>query len=171
MAHESLERAFNEMRASLVGHLVRLVDSAATAEDLAQEAYLRAAASGNADVEAPKAFLHRTAVNLAVDHLRRQRLHHQIFSVGFDPETAASAASCDPSPERSVCDRQLIARLDAALAAIPPRARQVLVLKRVEGWTYPEIASHFGVSATTVQKDVRLAMAHCAAVLMDSNDP
>jgi RNA polymerase sigma-70 factor (ECF subfamily) len=97
-------------------------------------------------------------------------LQHQIFAVGLDPETAASVAATQPSPEGAAGDRQLIARLDAALAAIPARARQVLVLKRVEGWTYPEIAEHLGVSATTVQKDLRLAMATCAGALMDSDN-
>jgi DNA-directed RNA polymerase specialized sigma24 family protein len=38
----------------------------------------------------------------------------------------------------------------------------VLVLRRVEGWTFPDITEHLGVSATTVQKDLRLAMATCA---------
>jgi DNA-directed RNA polymerase specialized sigma24 family protein len=106
MAHQSLNRAFNELRGSLIEQLACLVGSVATAEDLAQEAYLRAAASGNAGAEASKALLHRTAVNLAIDHLRRQRLQHQIFAVGFDPETAASVAATQRSPEGAAGDRQ-----------------------------------------------------------------
>lgn len=167
-AQQALERAFTEQRPSLVGRIARLVGNMATAEDLTQEAYLRASAAlGETRIASPKAFLGRTAWNLAIDYLRRERREQEIFTRPSDPETVAAVAAVQPLPEAAALDRQVIALLDEALADIPPRARQVLVLNRIEGWTYPEIAAHFGVSSTTVQKDIRLALARCLAALSE----
>ena len=61
----------------------------------------------------------------------------------------------------------MIVLLDQALKGVPHRARRVLILNRLEGWSYPEIAEHLGVSATTVQKDIRLALACCIDALSE----
>ena len=167
-AQQALERAFMEQRPSLIGRIARLVGNMATAEDLAHEAFLRAsAAAGETRIASPKAFLGRTAWNLAIDYVRRERREREIFARPSDPESMAAVASTEPSPEATALDRQVIALLDQALEGVPDRARRVLVLNRVEGWTYPEIAAHLGVSSTTVQKDIRLALARCIAVLSE----
>jgi RNA polymerase sigma-70 factor (ECF subfamily) len=58
-------------------------------------------------------------------------------------------------------DRERLQLFERALLDLPERARKVLLLSRMEGWTYPAIAQHLGVSPNTVYNDVRLAMAHC----------
>lgn len=165
---QALGEVFADHRQSLVRMLARMVGSAATAEDLAHEAYLRAsAAAGAFALESPQAFLYRTARNLAIDHVRRDRVRRRIFAEGADAETVNGVPAPLPSPEAAAGDRQRLAILDGALAAVPARARQVLILNKLQGWTYPEIAAHLGISATTVQKDIRLALAHCLAAMID----
>lgn len=167
-AQQALERAFTEQRPSLVGRIAHLVGDVATAEDLAQEAYLRASAAlSETAIASPKAFFGRTAWNLAIDYLRRERRAQDIFASALDAESVAAIASAQPSPETQALNRQVIALLDQALDSVPHRARRVLILNRLEGWSYPAIAEHLGVSATTVQKDIRLALACCIDALSE----
>ncbi|MEM9685033.1 MAG: sigma factor, partial [Pseudomonadota bacterium] len=73
-AQQALDRAFMEQRPSLVARIARLVGNMATAEELAQEAYLRASAAlKETRIASPKAYFGSTAWNLAIDYLRRQR--------------------------------------------------------------------------------------------------
>ena len=167
-AQQALERAFKEQRPVLVGRLARLVGNAATAEDLAQEAFLRASAAlGETQIASPKAFFGRTAWNLAIDYLRRERREQAIFAQPSDEAAVSSVASAQPSPEAEALNLQVVALLDQALQGVPDRARRVLVLNRIEGWTYPEIAAHLQISSTTVQKDIRLALARCIDTLSE----
>lgn len=158
----TLDTLFLQQRSALVGTLFRIVRCEQTAEELAHESYLRVArAIAQKPVEHIQAFLYQTARNLAFDHLRhelvRRRVEGESASAGKILEVASDAAS----PEAEAIDRQRLAVLEAALAALPERARQVMVLSRVHEWPYPKIAAHLGVSPNTVYNDVRLAMACC----------
>ncbi len=161
-ARKVFETIFRRHRATLVGRLRRLVSCRDTAEDLAHEAYVRVAtALERQPVEHVPTFLFQTAHNLAIDHLRRETRRNRLFDRG-DPDTVADTVpSRDASPETAAADRQALARLVAALDGLPERTRQVLLLGRVEGLSYPQIAQRLGVSQTTVYKDMQTALAHC----------
>jgi RNA polymerase sigma-70 factor (ECF subfamily) len=58
-------------------------------------------------------------------------------------------------------DRERLQLFENTLFGLPERARKALLLSRMEGWSYPAIARHLGVSPNTVYNDVRMAMAHC----------
>jgi len=166
MAEETLEEVFSHQRPALVGALARLVGSAATAEDLAHEAYHRAkAAIGEHEVDSLSAFLYRTARNLALDHMRRRRVENRIFVVDAEAEMVEGVAEPAPSPEAVVASRQSLAAVEAALAGLSPRQREVLVMARLHGATYGEIAARLGVSQSTVQKELKAALAVCADAL------
>ena len=63
-------------------------------------------------------------------------------------------------PERLDC----IARIDAMLDGLHPKARTVLLLSRLEGWSYPEIAHKMDVSLSTVEKHMAAGLRHCLAL-------
>ncbi|MEX0693264.1 MAG: RNA polymerase sigma factor [Rhodospirillales bacterium] len=160
---KKLERVFAEQRRTLVGMLARIVGNPATAEELAHEAYLRVSVVVTADgaIASPQAFLFRTARNLAIDHVRRGNMERRIFDQGADDATIETVAGLTPTPEDFARHRQSLLILDAALASVSGRARRVLILNRLHGWTFEHIAEHLGVSTTTVYKDFRRAMAVC----------
>ncbi len=139
---------------------MRIVRDVQTAEDLIQESYLRARrAAESGQIDNIVAFLHRTVHNLALDHIRRRRTKER-FEVpceDFDPLQIAAEI---PSAEEHLLHRERLGSFKAALDALPERARRVWVLNRVEGWTYPRIAEHLGVSPGTVFNDMKLAMGH-----------
>jgi hypothetical protein len=56
----------------------------------------------------------------------------------------------------ALIDKERLYLFERALMGLPERARKVLLLSRMEGWSYPAIAEHLGVSPGTVYNDVRL---------------
>ena len=164
-----LTQIFQAQRRALIGTLYRMVGCLHTAEDLAHDAYLRVAkAARERPVTHLQAFLYQTARNLALDHLRRERLRCTFISEAPDGTTVAVAAP-QPSQETAVMDAQNLTQVEGALATLPDRARRALMLSRLEGLTYPEIARRLGVSENTVYNDIRAALARCLAAVDDGD--
>lgn len=113
----------------------------ARAEDLVQEAFLRAwqALPSFRFQSAFSTWLHRLAVNTALMELRSR-------SGGQDMETDDAAlewqASADTAGQRT---REQL-DLERAVASLPDRARAVLVLYDIEGWKHEEIAAELGMA-------------------------
>lgn len=172
MAERTLDELFVLHRPKLVWTVYRIVRCSETAEDVVQEAYLRvAAALREHPVRTIQPFLYRTARNLAIDTVRGSRIRGRIVSTVADGSVLDDVPSRLPSPERQTLDRQRVGRLEAALAELPPRRRQILVLARLHGWSYQRIAAHLGLSESAVQKNVRVALAHCLARLAENDTP
>lgn len=145
------------------------VRSRSDAEDIVQEAWIRALAQlSESEPEKPihslKAYIHRIAANLSVDYLRRRkvRAHLEVASIDDDAMAVASDA---PLPDARLIAQQQQRLFLNALRQLPPRARRVLLLSRVEGWTYPQIAAKLGISVRTVSNDLERAIAQCLGLL------
>ncbi|MDW7556324.1 sigma-70 family RNA polymerase sigma factor [Azospirillum brasilense] len=164
-AKPTLDAVFIGHRGALVRLLARMVGSAATAEDLAQEAYLKVrAAERDRPVEYPAPFLFQTARNLALDHLRRERRNAVVVTQDITAEGMEEVAAPLPSPETAAGDRQRLARMETALAALSERQRRILLLNRMEGLSHAQIAERLEVSVSTVQKDLKTALLACLEV-------
>ncbi len=155
-----LDAIFPTMRSSLLTAVLRIVRDAAVAEELTHDAYLRARkameASSPRHIEA---FLWQTARNLALDHVRWKKVRS-----GTEPlETTLAGeqpyADPQPSAEDHAIQKDHLRVVAEALQKLPPRAQQVWILSRVEGWPYPRIAAHLGVSPNTVFNDIKMVMA------------
>jgi RNA polymerase sigma-70 factor (ECF subfamily) len=157
-----LNAAFVRQRRSLLGTVLRIVRDRETAEDLAQEAYLRARkAAESGPIEHVEPFLHQTARNLALDHLRRRRTRERHETPAADPEAIENIAADTPSIETELIERERLRLFERAMQALPERARRAWALSFLEGWSYARIAEHLGVSRNTVYNDVKLVMGHC----------
>lgn len=119
------------------GLALRLTGNKAQAEDLVQEVFLKLIETIRSyRGDAPfGAWLKRMTANAAIDHLRKSKRF-----VDADPD--AMFAGLD-APESGPAQK-----LDAAalLQRLPPRARAVVVLHQIEGYTHTEIAELFGQS-------------------------
>jgi len=165
-ARHQFAALFSSQRGALVRWLARLIGDRHAAEDLAQDAYLKVAAVAETGaVQHPQSFLYQTARNLAFDHLRRQKVRAAVHPPASDMLAALVEAvpAQTPSPETRLLDRERVRRFQAALAELPERARQVLILQRVHGLTQVEIARRLGVTERTIAKDLALALRHCLA--------
>lgn len=121
-------------------------------DDVVQESFLRIwRARLSRPIGATKSFLFQIARHHAIDLLRRERVS-PLVSV---PEAATQAVADDrPDTAESACTRDELSLLAAALVALPPRCRQVMMLRQIEGLAQKEIAARLGLSELTVQTHV-----------------
>ena len=126
-----------------------VLDSAA-AEDLTQETFVRAyrARSRYTPTAPPGAWLRRIGINLAISHLRRQKLARFLPARLY---VAPDRRDYDRAEARNVVDK--------ALAALSPKLRAAIVLHYYEGLTREEIAEVLGVPAGTVASRIAKAVA------------
>ncbi len=145
---------------------LRRFGNRADAADATQETFLRLLASAQRNlVENPQGYLFQTARNVAFDQERLKKRRARIECPITDEQAILNVPSDAPSPETVLIDKERIQIFERALSGLPERARKVLLLSRMEGWSYPAIAQHLGVSPNTVYNDVRMAMEHCMAVM------
>ncbi len=127
-------------------HALRLLGDRAEAEDVAQEAMLRLWRiapdwrEGEAKVTT---WLYRVTANLATDRLRKRR--------GVALDAVPEPEDDRPSAAEGLQDAARAAALQAALADLPERQRQAVVLRHIEGLGNPEIAGIMDISAEAVE--------------------
>ncbi|OCW57472.1 RNA polymerase sigma factor [Hoeflea olei] len=160
MTGKTLKGLFVAHRRELHAYLTEKLKDADIAADLTQEAFLRYAeqhACGKAPVTHGRSYLYRTAHNLAIDHVRL-RARQKTDAIADD--AFAEMADDRPSQEDEADARRKLDRLRVAVSELPERTREVFVLNRIEGLTYPETASRLGISESSVQKHLSKALLH-----------
>jgi len=142
-----------------------LTRSAADAEDVVQEACLRAyrGYEGLRGTDA-KAWLLAIVRNCqATDFRQRQRQAALPLPESHDARDVAAVVAPGPDPERAAMQRDEARQLDRLLGALPPEQREVLVLREIEDMDYRQIAAILGIPIGTVMS--RLARARAALKL------
>ena len=143
--------------------------SAAAAEDLIQDLYVKVAAwPPDAEIGNPDALLYRMATNLMLDRIRADRRTGARDAAWVEVNTTrAGTEQVDEqaSAERQVEGRQRAAQLAAAIQTLPPQTRAAFVLNKLEGLTHVEAARRLGVSQKTVEKQVSAALRKLSAAL------
>ncbi|MGY6536433.1 MAG: sigma-70 family RNA polymerase sigma factor [Pararhodobacter sp.] len=143
----------------------RLLQDPAEAEDVAQEAMLRLwqiAPRWQTGRAAPSTWLHRVAVNLATDRLRRRR------ATGLDD--IDEPATPEPEQVDAMIAADRARALDMALASLPARQRAAVVLRHLEGYTNPQIAEVLGVGVEAVESLTARGKRQLAAYLAPRRD-
>lgn len=132
---------------------VRKRFGAQDAEDLVQETWLRVASLGVVDaIRHPKAFLLRTATNLALDGHR----HRAVIEKTSDERRGSGQTQAD----------QLEAvLLEQIILGLPAPLRDVFVLSRFACLSHAQIGEQLGISTKTVEWRMTKATALCAARL------
>ncbi|CAN2535553.1 putative+RNA+polymerase+sigma+factor+FecI [Methylocapsa aurea] len=147
---------------ALLRFLTRRV-GAADAPDLAQETMMRVLRySERVEVREAASLLRSTAANLARDHARRLALENRTFVHGLEIDDLFPGAS---SPEARLEAEEAMKRFSSALDALPPRCRQVFVMRRFEDLHQEEIARRLGISRNMVEKHLRAAFRHLRGAL------
>ena len=133
---------FLRARRRLVGQLYAVTGDLGEAQDVVQEAFVRAWLrwSKLAGYDDPEAWVRRVAMNLAANHWRRLR------RVRREPLAGTAPSSLDS--EDATATRLQLA---AALRDLPVRQREALVLHHLAGLPVAEVASQLGVPEGTVK--------------------
>jgi RNA polymerase sigma factor (sigma-70 family) len=149
------------------GVALRIVGDAAAAEDVAQEAFLRAwrhAAAFDAGRGSVASWLLTITRNLAIDAVRARR-----------PAAVAPDDLVDLVPLGSARDpadvavaRDDVGRMRAALAELPDEQRRAVVLARMWGCTARDIAAHEGIPLGTAKTRIRAGVERLRVALTEA---
>jgi RNA polymerase sigma-70 factor (ECF subfamily) len=156
---ELIGSLYSEHHGWLINWLRGKLGCGFSAADLAQDTFVRLMVSGNTQVlREPRAYLTTVAKGLVIDHWRRRRLEEAYCeAVARLPEASV------PSPEARLLLLEALARIDALLDGLNPRARTAFLMSRLEGLGHLEIARRLGISVSSVEKYMANAFRHCIA--------
>ncbi len=143
------------LRTWLRGRFLAVTD----VDDLVQEAYarlMRAHATG--PVACPRAFLFLTVRNLALNHLRHQRIERPEGAAEIDALSVADERVGAPEALAQAEDFQVLIR---AIQALPERCRQIVTLRKIYGLSQKEVAEQLGLSEHTVEAQGGIGLRKC----------
>ena len=145
---EALEAIFREHHGSVFRAAYRITGNAADAEDVLQTVFMRLLRRDEQPDLSNSAgsYLHRAAVNAALDMLRRRK---RARAVDLD-EVGDQLVDETNQPERNRGNRELSRRLRAALTQLSPRQSEIFTLRYLEGMGNLEIARMLGSSQTSI---------------------
>ncbi|MFG2286453.1 RNA polymerase sigma-70 factor [Streptomyces sp. NPDC048595] len=152
--------AFTEHRPLLFTIAYEMLGSAADAEDVLQESYLRWSAVDPATVEHPRAYLVRVVTRQALNHLRTVRARREDYVGPWLPEPIRTAP--DVSDDAILAESVSMAMM-LVLETLNPTERAVFVLHEVFGYTHGEIAASVGRTEVTVRQIAHRARRHVHA--------
>ena len=151
---------FQEHRPVLFGIAYRMLGSAADAEDIVQDAWLRWSGVDTAGVDQPRAYLARTVTNLALNRLSSATVRRESYVGTWLPEPVVTAPDAGGRLERA---EDVSLALLVVLESLSPLERAVFVLKEAFGFGYAEIAGMVDRTEVAVRQVGSRARAHVQA--------
>ena len=158
------ERAFSELlrryERPVFSLVFRMVRERPLAEDLAQEAFIRAfhAISSYDPRYKFSSWIFKIANNRVIDHLRKRKLDTLSIDGLRHAETGEEEGrmgsvvkSTDETPDKYAEHRELGDRIERAIGELRPEYRTAILLRHVEGYAYDEIAEIMDVPIGTVK--------------------
>lgn len=153
---------FEAYRALLFTIAYRMTGSAADAEDLVQDAYVRYASADREVVRDVKAFLVTILTRLALDRLKSARKQREQYIGPWLPEPVLTGIHADPYA-RATRDEQVQMALLRTLERLTPQERAVLLLYEVLEHDHNEIAELLEITPAASRQLLHRAKEHVAA--------
>jgi RNA polymerase sigma-70 factor (ECF subfamily) len=159
----AFQQLFEKHIAGVVGFAAQFVGARARAEELAQEVFLqiyrrRAQYAVRARF---KTWLYRMVTNACLSEVRRAEYHGRVQSINQPPASGADPVRPIEVPIRSsedvVLSREAVDRMRAAVMRLPSQQRAALLLARVEGLSYGEVAASLSCSVSAVKSLIHRA--------------
>lgn len=154
-----------ETRQPLARYLRQFSQSPDDIQDILQEAYLKVFCAVRANPErrhAPHGLLFTTARNIAISRLRHQQvIARTATAVAVNEELRADVATVEQQTSRGEKLRALM----QVVNSLPPKCRQVFVLRMIDGLSQREIGERLGITVSTVEKHLARGLRQCKAQL------
>lgn len=144
----------------------RMLSDQTEAEDVAQEAMMRLwrqADKWRAGEARISTWLYRVVHNLCIDRLRKRRPQVAI-------DDAPEPVDPDPSVLERMAETEQAKAVATAIAKLPGRQRQALVLRHFEGYSNPEIGAAMDCSVEAVESLLARARRELAAVMREQKE-
>ncbi len=153
---KAFEALVNKYKNLVYSIMIRMVRNPQEAEDLTQEAFMKAFHAIHAFNEeyAFSTWLMKIATNNCIDFLRKKKL--KTFSIDQpvqhkDDEIQMELPAAEPSPERELLSQEQRKLIQQAIEELPPLYRHVIVLRHQEEKSYEEIAEILDIPIGTVK--------------------
>ncbi len=160
---------WHHLQARLQRYLRRFLRRPEDAEDVAQEALVRVLEAGSkGEIHYQRAYLYRTARNLAFNLLARKS--HQLEDYLEDHSDAESLSASIPL-EDEVASQRRFELFCRTAATLPDQCRRVLILRKVYGLSQQEVADQLGISISTVEKHLARGLQKCALRMYEQENP
>jgi RNA polymerase sigma-70 factor (ECF subfamily) len=154
---EVLSRLFAEHNRSLHAFLMSRLGNEQEAREVAQEAYVRLLQLQRpAAVEFLRAYLFKTALNIAVDRARQRGARARLDNREPAPDLVDGL-----SPERRLMAAEELAFIEKTLHELPPKYRRAFVLHRFDDWSTEQIAAELGVNKRMVRSYLSRTAVYC----------
>jgi RNA polymerase sigma-70 factor (ECF subfamily) len=159
MVHGTETTVFEKHRGLLFSVAYRMLGTAADAEDIVQDAWLRWSAADRSQVNEPKAYLVRIVTNAALDRLGSAQHRRESYVGSWLPEPVLTSPDIaeDVEQAESISYAMLI-----VMETLSPLERAVFVLREVFGFAHAEVASMLDRTETSVRQIAHRARAHVA---------
>ena len=130
-------------------------------EDLMQETFIKCfAASIKQEILDPKAFILKVAKNVAISEAKRKR-HSITKSIEDMEDLEVYENKQSVSLESQVDEQQKLAAFTKVLAELSIECQRVLIMRKIDGLKFKQIATRLDVSVSTVEKRVATALLQC----------
>lgn len=145
------------LEAALMQFLRRSRRNASDADDLRHDVYVRVCEAAFKEIPtSTKPFVFSIARNLVIDRAR----HDQVVPIEAVADLEELSVATDvPGPDRSVAAREELRTLQSALDRLPPRCREAVVMRKIDGLSRKEIAARMGIAEITVRRHISDGMA------------
>lgn len=160
---QEAEAFYSNHHGWLHGWLRKKLGNAFDAADLAHDTYVRILASGHTpEPSQSRRYLAQVANGLLIDLYRRRRLESAyLHALSLLPEPDV------PSEETRALAFEALVEIDAILHRLPEKARRALLLCKLDGLSYREIAVQLNVSVSSVEKYIARALQACYLALQN----
>jgi RNA polymerase sigma factor (sigma-70 family) len=153
-AERFVDELYRSERTRLLGFVARTY-SADSAQDVVQRVFARIAALGSEQVRSiikPRAYLREAARNIVRDDARIASR----WLASPSPLDEGEHPICDPVAALEARDR--LVRIERAVQRMKPLTRQIFLARRLDGYSYAEIAAQTGLSERGVEKQMSRAI-------------
>lgn len=152
------------LEAALTRYIRRNWRNESDTADLRQDIYARVYTAARQQLPLnARAFLFTTARNHLINTAKRAKVVS--FELVADLEASFPGASTGDL-DRQLTAREELRRAQAGLEKLPPRCRQVMTLRRIEGLSTKEVAAHLDISVSTVEQQMVHGMRALADYMM-----
>jgi RNA polymerase sigma-70 factor (ECF subfamily) len=155
--------AFNQHKSLLFSVAYRMLGSAADAEDLLQETFIRWQQAPEVEIESPRALLVTILTRLCINHLQSARVRREEYVGQWLPEPLVTAPTQNPLLSFEI-DESLSLAFLLLLERLTPMERAILLLREAFDYEYSEIALLLEQSEPNCRQLLRRARQHIKEV-------
>lgn len=167
--HAWFVREVLPLEPALTKYLQKYRSNKSDIADLLQDIYLRVYDSARRELpQVTRPFVFVTAHNVLVDRVRREKV---IPLETVESIEALGVAAEAPGVEESIVAREELRRVQAALDELPPRSREAIVLRQVNGLSRREIAVRMGIAEQTVKWHLNAGVRALAEIFYGNPEP